>query len=278
MLVPRNSLGDAFTLRAEVRHIRPAIGRRLRVPAQHLLADLHDVRQTVFGWSGSRLHAFQIGKRSAPALPDRPDPLLVACRRVRTRSRTIALTLAVTALLATSCADPEKRSVYRFEKSSEGPLVTLTANEPRARYLARAVVLALGPDRANTTDTALATVQGLISSSETAATAAQRPFVRVAFGAEGQARDAATVQTGFQLARPLRFAGNCSAPGEGTPCDAEIELDFALDQPSALSESERVSVAWSVDFESRTFKAEGGGGDEPVEAPWTVEVSEAGEP
>jgi len=197
---------------------------------------------------------------------------------MRTGLWVIALPLAATVLFTSSCADPEKRTVYRFGETSEGPATTLTANQPRARYRLRASVLALGPERANTTDTALATVHGLITSSDAAKSAPLRPFVRVTFGAEGQASESATVQTGFELARPLRFTGDCAAPGQGAPCEAEIDLAFALDQPSASAVDERVDVVWSADFESRTFKAEGGGTDEKVPAPWAVEIIEIDAP
>lgn len=182
--------------------------------------------------------------------------------------------IAGVALTAASCADPEKRSVYRFEKSSEGPSPRLTSSEPKSHYLVRAQVTALGPEKANTTDTALATARGALTPSTTDKDA--RPYVDVQFGAEGQASDAVTTKTGFQLARPIRFTGNCAQPGQGAACQAEIELDFDLDRVSELAEGESVSVDWSVDFESRTFKVEAGGSDEEVEAPWTVEIGAMG--
>jgi len=196
------------------------------------------------------------------------------------------------ALLATS--DPDKHSLYRFEMSSEGPRATLSASVPHAQYLVRVRVLALGPEQIDTSSSALATVHGAITSNASAASGgefsdsasagtnagsaidAALPTVRVSFGASAPTSDAVFAQTSFQLSRSLLFSGNCARPDQGAPCQAETELHFDLERPNALPDLGSVSIDWSIDFESRTFKPKLGGSDEKVAAPWIVEFIEIG--
>lgn len=53
--------GDGLELHVALRHIAPLIWRRLLVPADLDLAELHEVLQVTFGWENSHLHAFEIG-------------------------------------------------------------------------------------------------------------------------------------------------------------------------------------------------------------------------
>jgi len=188
------------------------------------------------------------------------------------------------ALLATSDpADPH--SMYSFEKSSDGPRATLSASKPRARYLVRVRVTELGPEQVDTTESALATVHGTISTSTSTSTTADggtaeggSPFVHVSFGTSAQASDSLSALTSFQIARPLRFTGNCGQPEQDSSCQAEIELDLDLERTSALPADGSASVDWAVDFESRALKPQESGKDETLEPPWIVEITEIVEP
>ncbi len=51
----------AYRLRIALKDIKPPIWRRIRVPGDFNLADLHYVLQTVMGWDNYHLHEFQIG-------------------------------------------------------------------------------------------------------------------------------------------------------------------------------------------------------------------------
>jgi hypothetical protein len=53
--------GDGLELHIVLQEIEPAIWRRLRVPADLSLAELHDVLQISFGWKEYHLHDFQVG-------------------------------------------------------------------------------------------------------------------------------------------------------------------------------------------------------------------------
>jgi hypothetical protein len=57
------AVGDpavVYRLRIMVAGISPLIWRRLLVPGETTLAELHAVVQTVFGWGGEHLHRFVI--------------------------------------------------------------------------------------------------------------------------------------------------------------------------------------------------------------------------
>jgi hypothetical protein len=54
-------------LKVTLREIRPAIWRRLLVPASIKLPKFHTVLQIAFDWTNSHLHAFQIGDQSYEA-------------------------------------------------------------------------------------------------------------------------------------------------------------------------------------------------------------------
>jgi Plasmid pRiA4b ORF-3-like protein len=55
-------LGDIFLLHVSLRDIEPVIWRRLRVPADATLGDLHEILQIALGWTDSHLHDFQVGE------------------------------------------------------------------------------------------------------------------------------------------------------------------------------------------------------------------------
>ena len=52
-----------YQLKITLQAIRPPIWRRVQVPGTMRLADLHEVIQTVFGWTDTHLHQFSINGR-----------------------------------------------------------------------------------------------------------------------------------------------------------------------------------------------------------------------
>jgi hypothetical protein len=59
-----------FEIKIELRDVRPAVLRRVQVPGEMSLAELHAVVQVVMGWTDSHLHEFDVdGARYG-----RPDP------------------------------------------------------------------------------------------------------------------------------------------------------------------------------------------------------------
>lgn len=50
-----------FQLKIELREVRPPVWRRVLVPGEMTLAELHEVAQTVMGWSNCHLHEFEVG-------------------------------------------------------------------------------------------------------------------------------------------------------------------------------------------------------------------------
>ncbi len=55
----RLSPAGTFEFEIRLRHVRPAVWRRFVVPGDMTLARLHDVIQTVMGWTDSHLHMFE---------------------------------------------------------------------------------------------------------------------------------------------------------------------------------------------------------------------------
>lgn len=53
--------GDAVEMLVSLRHLNPLIWRKLRVPAEIDLNELHEVLQVTFGWSNTHLHGYRIG-------------------------------------------------------------------------------------------------------------------------------------------------------------------------------------------------------------------------
>jgi len=60
-----------FQLRIDLLHLKPAIWRRILVPASIKLPKLHVVLLQTMGWSGGHLHEFIVGERNY-GIPD-PD-------------------------------------------------------------------------------------------------------------------------------------------------------------------------------------------------------------
>src|SRR5262245_56149608 len=59
-----------FQLKIALAGIRPPVWRRVLVPGEMTLADLHDVVQVAMGWTDTHLHEFEIGDARYGA----PDP------------------------------------------------------------------------------------------------------------------------------------------------------------------------------------------------------------
>jgi len=56
--------GRIYQMRIPLKGIRPPIWRRVQVPGTLSLAGFHNVIQTVFGWTDTHLHQFQIAGES----------------------------------------------------------------------------------------------------------------------------------------------------------------------------------------------------------------------
>jgi len=65
-------IATTYQLHVTLLHIDPPIWRRLRVPGELSLAELHRVLQISMGWTESHLHQFELGKRLY-GVPDGED-------------------------------------------------------------------------------------------------------------------------------------------------------------------------------------------------------------
>lgn len=61
-----------YEIKITLMELTPAIWRRVLVPRDILLADLHQVIQIAMGWQDSHLHEFEIGKKRYGPLLDDP--------------------------------------------------------------------------------------------------------------------------------------------------------------------------------------------------------------
>src|ERR1700689_4182119 len=64
---------DIYQLKVTLLGTKPAIWRRLLVPADLTLAQLHTVLQTAMGWENQHMHQFRAGQRRF-GRPEPPDP------------------------------------------------------------------------------------------------------------------------------------------------------------------------------------------------------------
>jgi hypothetical protein len=66
--------GVVVRIRASLREVAPEVWRRVVVPADFTLAELHHVLQAAFAWDDRHLHVFEIaGARYGPTHPDQPE-------------------------------------------------------------------------------------------------------------------------------------------------------------------------------------------------------------
>jgi hypothetical protein len=72
MVASGTSSGSIYRLKVSIKGTKPPIWRRIEVPSDVTLEQLHDVLQTVVGWSDSHLHQFDIGG-TLFGLPDPDD-------------------------------------------------------------------------------------------------------------------------------------------------------------------------------------------------------------
>ncbi|MGD0914567.1 MAG: plasmid pRiA4b ORF-3 family protein [Terracidiphilus sp.] len=70
---------DIYQLKVTLLGTKPAIWRRLLVPADLTLAQLHTVLQTVMGWENQHMHQFRAGQRRF-GRPEPADPFSKAQR------------------------------------------------------------------------------------------------------------------------------------------------------------------------------------------------------
>ena len=82
---------SVYQLKVTIKGIRPPVWRRLQVPGEATLADLHDVLQTAFGWENAHLHQFVIGGASFGAA----DPMGGMWDEEMTNERRVSLRDAI---------------------------------------------------------------------------------------------------------------------------------------------------------------------------------------
>jgi hypothetical protein len=67
----------ALQLKITLRYIKPPIWRRVLVPDNYILADLHQVIQQSLGWTNSHMHAFRPARQGFGPVEDLTESTLV---------------------------------------------------------------------------------------------------------------------------------------------------------------------------------------------------------
>jgi len=67
----------AYVLKVSLRHVQPIVWRRIRVPGDATLGELHDVLQISLGWNDSHLHAFQVGAKQYGPIDEEDDRKII---------------------------------------------------------------------------------------------------------------------------------------------------------------------------------------------------------
>ena len=77
--IAREYAGDmiAHVLKVTLRHVQPLVWRRLRVPGDATLGELHDVLQNSLGWNDSHLHAFRVGAKEYGPIDEEDDRKII---------------------------------------------------------------------------------------------------------------------------------------------------------------------------------------------------------
>jgi hypothetical protein len=74
--IQKKKVSTIYQLKISLQHSKPPIWRRVTVPNDFTLADLHRVIQTAMGWMGGHLHEFNIGGVSYGEIdPDWPNDM-----------------------------------------------------------------------------------------------------------------------------------------------------------------------------------------------------------
>jgi hypothetical protein len=119
--------GEICQIKVTLLGIKPAIWRRLLVPADLPLERLHDVLQSAFGWEDCHLHQFQIGQQRF----GKPDPMEREFGGPRTASEK-------TARLSGVLGDARAKAIYTYDFGDswdhEIKVEKVLASEPGRAY------------------------------------------------------------------------------------------------------------------------------------------------
>ena len=82
----------AHVLKVTLRHVQPTVWRRIRVPGDATLAELHEILQIAFGWEESHLHGFRVGNKQYGPADDTLDEAAVTLDEIaRTQKKVVYL-------------------------------------------------------------------------------------------------------------------------------------------------------------------------------------------
>jgi len=69
-----------FRIKITLRHVRPAVWRRILVPPEQSLSDFSHMIEAAMGWGGGHLHDFRVGKEIYGEPDEDEDPYLLTRR------------------------------------------------------------------------------------------------------------------------------------------------------------------------------------------------------
>lgn len=214
----------------------------------------------------------QFRRKRAPATVLAPDKAVAAPPAWLLGAAIVASTAA---LLGTSDVDePSNYTTYTFARSGiDGGFVELSRDQPAATFFVTVHADDLGPEGVPTTDEALATIDGMITSMNLAAGVAA-PAVDIELSTpDGPSGSETIASDRINQTQSLFFTGDCGHPRTSGSCAAHFAI--AVSRQDQGENGGVVRFDWLFDVASKgQVTSEQASDVGPLDPPWTIEVTQ----
>ena len=214
----------------------------------------------------------QFGRKRAATTAPTPDNAVATPPAWLLGAAIIASTAA---LLGTSdVSEPSTFRTYTFARSGiDGGFVELTRDQPAATFFVTVHADDLGPEGVPTTDEALATIDGMITTMGLA-DGAVAPAVDVKLSTpDGPGGSEKIVVDSINQKQSLLFTGDCEHPRTSASCAAHFAV--AVSRQDQGESDGVVRFDWLFDVESKgQAPSQESSEVGPLDPPWTTEVTQ----